>query len=178
MARKRPARQRQYQASQTTLLIVGEGADDQAFIKHMQKQLRSPQSSIKPKIEKQSGGSPGNIIDNAARKYAHQDFDQRFIVLDTDVLPSQQQRDKAQKHGFHLIFWSPTCLEGALLEVLGERVNDHETAQQLKARLHPRLAGQHTEKTAYAGLFPRPVLEETTQPSVVEVRSALAGQLT
>lgn len=177
MARKRPSRQRQHQASQTTLLIVGEGADDQAFIKHMQKQLRSPQSSIKPKIEKQSGGSPGNIIDNAARKYAHQDFDQRFIVLDADVLPNQQQRDKAQKQGFRLIFWSPTCLEGALLDVLNERVRDHETAQQLKVRLHPRLSGHHTEKAAYAVLFTREVLAAATNPSVVEVRTALAGQL-
>ncbi|SER53261.1 hypothetical protein SAMN04487958_101470 [Vreelandella subterranea] len=177
MARKHPARQRPRQASQTTLLIVGEGADDQAFIKHMHQQLRSLQSRIKPRIEKQSGGSPGNIIDNAARKYAHQDFDRRFIVLDSDIALSQQQHDKARKQGFRLILWSPTCLEGALLEVLGERVNAHEAAQQLKDRLHPRLAGHHTEKAAYAGLFPRPVLEAATNTSVVDVRNALAGQL-
>ncbi|MDR5874312.1 hypothetical protein [Vreelandella gomseomensis] len=176
MARKHTTRKRPRQVSQTTLLIVGEGADDQAFIKHMHQQLRSPQSCIKPRIEKQSGGSPGNIIDNAARKYDSQDFDRRFIVLDADVPLTQQQRDKARKQGFRLILWSPTCLEGALLETLDERVNDHETAQQLKDRLHPRLAAHHTEPAAYAGLFPRPVLQAATNASVVDVRSALAEQ--
>ncbi|MBE0462298.1 MAG: hypothetical protein ACTIDY_02525 [Halomonadaceae bacterium] len=177
MARKHASRKRpQHQASQTTLLVVGEGPDDQAFIKHMYGQLRASQA-IRPKIEKQSGGSPGNIIDNAARKYAHQDFDQRFIVLDSDVAISQQERDKARKQGFRLILWSPTCLEGALLEVLGERVNDHETAQQLKARLHPQLAAHHTEPGAYAVLFSRPVLQAATNASVIEVGRALTGQL-
>ncbi|SJN14282.1 hypothetical protein CZ787_14365 [Halomonas citrativorans] len=177
MARKHTARKRsQHQASQTTLLVVGEGPDDQAFIKHMHGQLRVSRT-IRPKIEKQSGGSPGNIIDNAARKYASQDFDQRFIVLDSDIALSQQERDRARRYGFRLILWSPICLEGALLEVLGERVRDHETAQQLKARLHPQLTGHHTEKAAYAVLFPYEVLEAATNPSVAEVRTALAGQL-
>ncbi|UDM07285.1 hypothetical protein LG409_18310 [Halomonas sp. NyZ770] len=175
MARKHTARQRQ--AKQTTLLIVGEGPDDAAFIKHMYQQFR-PSKCIRPTIKPASGGSPGNIIDVAARKYAHQDFDQRFIVLDSDIALSQQQHDKARKQGFRLILWSPICLEGALLDVLGERVNDYETAQRLKDRLHPRLAGHHTEQAAYAELFLREVLEATTNPSVVEVRTALTGQFT
>ncbi|MDR5899439.1 hypothetical protein QC823_10610 [Halomonas vilamensis] len=177
MARKRISQHRQRQASKTTLLIVGEGADDQAFIKHMHQQLRQRQSGIKPKIEKQSGGSPGNIIDNATRKYVHQDFDQRFIVLDADVPLSQQERDKARKNGYCLILWAPTCLEGALLEVLGERVGAHETAQQLKNRLHPRLNGNHTQPEAYSELFPGAVLQISGNDSVNTVRSALAGQL-
>ncbi|RUR30175.1 hypothetical protein ELY33_10185 [Vreelandella andesensis] len=176
MARKRPQRSHKRQAKKTTLLIVGEGADDQAFIKHMQQQLLQRHSGIKPTIEKQSGGSPGNIIDNATRKYAHQGFDQRFIVLDADIPPSQQERDKARKNGYSLIFWAPTCLEGALLDVLGEGVNAHETAQQLKSRLHPRLNGTHTCPVAYAALFPKTVIEETTNESVVAVKRALVQE--
>ncbi|AMQ89118.1 hypothetical protein [Marinobacter sp. LQ44] len=59
---------------------------------------------------KQSGGSPGNIITNAARKYGHLPFDQRFFVLDSDIPISQQDHDKAKKHGYHIILWSPICL--------------------------------------------------------------------
>ncbi|WP_210433182.1 hypothetical protein [Vreelandella massiliensis] len=173
MARKRSQRNPNRHVIKTALLIVGEGPDDQAFIKHMHQQLRQRHSGIKAKIEKQSGGSPGNIIDNATRKYAHQDFDQRFIVLDADIPPSQQERDKARKNGYSLIFWAPTCLEGALLDSLGERVNAHETAQQLKDRLHPRLNGDHTRPDAYTALFPKAVLEKTTNKSVVAVKRAL-----
>jgi hypothetical protein len=60
-----------------------------------------------------------------------------------------------------------------LLEVLGERVGEHETSQGLKARLHPRLAGAHTEAAAYAPLFPQRVLDDATNGSVVAVRDLL-----
>ncbi|MDQ7733892.1 hypothetical protein QT231_14360 [Halomonas sp. SpR1] len=178
MARKHTHQRRHRQTSKTALLIVGEGPDDQAFVKHMHQQFRTDYADIKPTIEKQSGGSPGNIITNATRKYGHLAFDQRFLVLDADVPPTQQDRDKAIKHDYKIILWSPTCLEGALLDVLGEGVNDHETAQQLKSRLHPRLAGTHTQSAAYAVLFPRAVLQASENISVNTVRNALAGQLT
>lgn len=177
MARKHTHQRRHRQASKTALLIVGEGPDDQAFIKHMHQLFRSDYTDVKPTIEKQSGGSPGNIITNATRKYGHLAFDQRFLVMDADVPPTQQDRDKASKYGYKIILWSPTCLEGALLEVLGERVIGHETAQQLKNRLHPRLAGNHTQPAAYAVLFPRAVLQASENISVNTVRNALAGQL-
>ncbi|WP_156510001.1 hypothetical protein [Marinobacter sp. LQ44] len=54
MARKRTQRNQHRQASRTTLLIVGEGPDDQAFIKHMNQQFRADNAGVKPMIEKQS----------------------------------------------------------------------------------------------------------------------------
>ncbi|MGP9676874.1 MULTISPECIES: hypothetical protein [unclassified Halomonas] len=173
MARKRPLRQQNRQSSKTTLLIVGEGADDQAFIKNMHQMCRTDHSDIRPKIEKQSGGSPGNIIDNVTRKYSHQAFDQRFIVLDADVPLSQQERDRARKHGYQIILWAPVCLEGALLEVLGERVDENEVATSLKRRLHPLLDGPHTDSKAYRCLFSRAVLEQATNESVVSVKKVI-----
>lgn len=173
MARKHIQRNRHRQASRTTLLIVGEGPDDQAFIKHMNHQFRADNAGVKPTIEKQSGGSPGNIITNAARKYDHLPFDQRFLVLDSDIPISQQDHDKAKRHGYRIILWSPVCLEGALLDVLGEKVNDDDASASLKKRLHPLLDGHHTDRKAYRVRFPRGVLERATNESVVAVRKAL-----
>lgn len=173
MARKRISRNRNRQASKTTLLIVGEGADDQAFIKHMSQQLRTGTTSVKPRIEKQTGGSPGNIITNAVRKYGHLPFDQRFLVVDADIPLSQQEYDKARAHGYRVILWAPVCLEGALLEVLDERVGGHDTAMSLKKRLHPLLDGSHTDSAAYKHRFPRAVLEKAVNESVVTVRQVL-----
>lgn len=173
MARKRISRNRNRQASKTTLLIVGEGADDQAFIKHMNQQFRADNPDIKPRIEKQSGGSPGNIITNAVRKYEHLQFDQRFFVVDSDIPLTQQEYDKARAHGYRVILWAPVCLEGALLEVLGERVGGHDAAMSLKRRLHPLLDGSHTDSTAYKHRFPRAVLEKAVNESVVTVRQVL-----
>ncbi|WP_150305251.1 hypothetical protein [Pseudomonas saliphila] len=173
MARKHTQRIPGRQASKTTLLIVGEGPDDQAFIKHMNQQFRVENPSVKPTIEKQSGGSPGNIITNAARKYGHLPFDQRLLVLDSDIPITQQDYDKARKHGYRIILWAPVCLEGALLDVLGEKVDDDDAAASLKRRLHPLLDGTHTESAAYRNVFPKVVLEQATNESVVSVKNAL-----
>lgn len=173
MARKRNHHKQQRLVSKTTLLIVGEGADDQAFIKHMNQQINADNDGIKPTIEKQSGGSPGNIITNATRKYDHLPFDQRYIILDSDIPLTQQDRDKARKHGYHIIEWTPVCLEGALLEVLGERVANNAQAAALKARLHPLLDGPHTDSKSYRQRFSRGVLDAATNTSVVAVRKAL-----
>lgn len=173
MARKRTQRNTHRQASKTTLLIVGEGPDDQAFIKHMSQQFRADNHGLKATIEKQSGGSPGNIITNAARKYGHLPFDQRFFVLDSDVKVSQQDYDKARKNGYRIILWHPVCLEGALLDVLNETVDDNEAAVSLKKRLHPLLDGPHTESRAYRQRFTKAVLEQATNDSVATVRKAL-----
>ena len=96
-------------------------------------------------------------------------------MLDSDIPPSAAEVKQARSAGYQIILWSPQCLEGALLEVLGERVGEHETSQGLKARLHPRLAGAHTAVAAYAPLFPQAVLDVATNGSVVAVRGLLLG---
>lgn len=176
MARKHVQPNRSRPTSKTTLLIVGEGPDDQAFIKHMNQELRADNRGIRPRIEKQSGGSPGNIITNAVRKYEHQSFDQRYFVLDSDITISQQDHDKAKKYGYRIIQWSPVCLEGALLDVLGEKVSSNEPAASLKKRLHPLLDGHHTNSKAYQSRFPSAVLEAATNESVVAVKRALVQE--
>lgn len=177
MARKKTSRsdRKGKQPKHTTLLVVGEGQDDQAVIKHINQECRDESTAIKPCIEKQSGGSPGNIITNAARKYEHISYDRRYIVLDSDVAIPQQDHDKARKHGYDIILWRPTSLEGALLDVLNEKVLAHETSQQLKTRLHPRLDGKPDQPASYRVLFPRTVLEQSRNDSVNRIRDVLLG---
>ena len=65
-------------AQHTTLLVIGEGADDQAFINHM-KGLYCPRGCGRSaKIEAGDGGSPGNIITTAIRAFKGVDYDRRF----------------------------------------------------------------------------------------------------
>jgi len=175
MKRNRNLRSTVRQAKKTTLLIVGEGPADQAFLKHLHQQFRDTDSALRPKIEKQSGGSPGNMLSNAIRKYRNDDYDHRFLVLDSDVVISQQDRDKARQKGYQILLWSPVCLEGALLDLLGEKIGAQETAQQLKARLHPRLSGKASEQRAYQLLFTKEVLEAASNDSINQLRGILTG---
>lgn len=160
----------------TALLIVGEGLDDQAFIRHMNSEFREEGTEIRAKIFSDSGGSPKSVISNTTRKYKNNEYDLRYIVLDSDLPIEAKSQQLAEKHGYTIILWNPQCLEGTLLDVLGERVDPADTSQSLKARLHPMLDCHHTEPGAYASRFPKPVLEEATNSSIVSVRDALTGK--
>ncbi len=159
----------------TSLLVVGEGADDKAFIDHMKSIFCPRRCGRTAKIEAGDGGSAGNIIQNAIRSFKTEDFDKRYLVLDSDVPPTDAEIKKAYHNGYKIILWSPQCLEGALLDVLGERVNTHETSRGLKKRLHPRLDGKHTAASSYKTLFPQAIIESTHNASVTSVKDILLG---
>ncbi|HEY6527240.1 MAG TPA: hypothetical protein VIZ65_01000 [Cellvibrionaceae bacterium] len=171
--RRKGSRLAQYSVLKTTLLVVGEGADDKAFITHMKNVFCPRGCGLSVKVEAGDGGSPGNIITNAMRSFKSAEYGRRILILDADVPPTDVQRKKASDGGYEIILWSPQCLEGALLDVLGERVAQYETSQELKDRLHPKLKAYHTDPKAYEPLFPKTVLEETENYSVAKVRTYL-----
>lgn len=121
---KRAVRKGPRNLMRSTLLVVGEGADDRAFITHM-KQLYCPRDSgMSVKVEAGDGGSPGNVITHAIRKYQGKDYDRRLFVLDADLPPDEADYKRATKEGYEIILWQPQCLEGALLDSLGEPVGN------------------------------------------------------
>ncbi len=168
-----PGKQRH--VSLTTLLIVGEGSDDKAFIDHVKSLFHQRHSGRKVTVKAGDGGSPGNIITHASRAYKSEDYNRRYLVLDADIPPTAADEKNARAAGYQIILWRPQCLEGALLDVLGERVQEDESSQDLKQRLHPRLAGPHTRSGSYALLFTQPVLAATQNTSVAAVRDLLQG---
>lgn len=159
--------------SLTTLLIVGEGSDDKAFIDHLKSLFNQRDSGRKITIKTGDGGSPGNIITHASRAYQADDYNQRYLVLDADIPPTEADLKKARLAGYCIVLWRPQCLEGALLDVLGEAVQAHENSQALKQRLHPKLAGPHTQPSAYAQLFTKAVVQNSRNQAVAAVRDLL-----
>lgn len=144
---------------QTTLIMVGEGPHDKAFLKHMQSVFDNRESGQRIRVESADGGSPKNIIRSTIKKCHHADFDRRYILIDSDVTITQQDRDIARRHKIELIESKPLCLEGMLLEVIG--IQAPGTSQQCKNILHPKLSGSPTQASAYAKLFSYEVLSES-----------------
>ena len=167
---------RRHSAAKAALLVVGEGPDDKAFLNHIKSLYYVRGCGYTVKVEAGDGGSPGNIITNAIRSFKAFDYKCRFIVLDSDLPPTAAEIKKAERAGYTIIQWEPQCLEGSLLEVLGEKVNEHETSQNLKSRLHAKISGKHTDPNAYASLFTKSVLEAATNDSVKAVISALNNE--
>lgn len=157
-----------------TLLIIGEGTHEKAFLLHM-KSIYDGENNQTIKVDAASGGSPIEIIDETLRKYNHADYDKKVILLDADVTIRQQDRDKARKHKIELIVSNPICLEGMLLELLGHNVTAYSSAIACKNRLHPLLSGLPTKPSSYAQIFPKSVLDTTTKDQIVRLKNLMSN---
>lgn len=155
------------------LIVVGEGPQDKAFLNYMKSLHDIRESGQTVTISSADGGSPGDIINTVIRKHRHTDFDERYVLLDSDVPISQQVRAKAKKQKIVLIESTPHCLEGMLLDVLGQFIPS--TSKACKAAMHPQLSSEPTNPKAYAALFPQSVLDDSTKKQIVTLRHAITN---
>jgi hypothetical protein len=94
----------------STLIIVGEGACEKAFLSHL-KGLYSHNTEQKIKLESADGGSPEDIVRTAIKKTKHIDYDRKYILIDSKTIAM------AKKAKIIIILSKPLCLEGMILEV-------------------------------------------------------------
>lgn len=160
----------------TTLLIVGEGIHDKAFINYLKHLYDSRDNNQKISVHSADGGSPNDILRTTMKKYKHTDFQKTYILIDSDVLINQQTRDLARRNKITLIESTPVCLEGMLLTVLGEKVRLGDTSDACKARLHHRLDGHPASKDSYSILFPKTLLDETKIAQIIELRELISNR--
>lgn len=163
---------KQRKAQLATLLAVGEGPADKAFINHL-KDLYSKNTGQRVTVEAEDGGSPATMIRNVIRKHRHADYDRRVLVLDEDVPILEPDIAKARKANIELIISTPVCLEGMLLRVLEQQVPNGATATFCKNQLHPQLSGRETRRESYRELFPKPVIDNTTKEQIVRLRQLM-----
>lgn len=160
-------------AKLATLLIVGEGPIDKAFINHMKGLYGGQHTGQKVKVDSADGGSPADIIETTIRKYRHAHYDKRFILIDEDVPIRQQDYDSARKAKIELVVSKPICLEGMLLDVLEQDIPS--TNAGCKASLHPQLSGSPRQPESYTDKFPKAVLDVTPKEQIVMLRKFIAN---
>lgn len=169
MAKKRTI----HHSKKTTLIIVGEGLHEKAFLTHMKNLYDQRDSRQTVKIDTGNGGSPHDIIKNTIKKTSHLAFDRKYILMDSDVAIAQKDLAEAFKKGIVVLLSEPICLEGMLLDILGERIPT--TASQCKSLLHPKLDGKPTEAKSYVVIFPKPILDKSTKITIEQLRAILAN---
>lgn len=115
MSRTNPSRKKPC-AAKKTLLIYGEGLDEKKFVEHL-RGIYAKDSGVKVSIRRGKGGSPKDIIIQAAKEFG--EFDKRVVVVDTDrgAQEVSDAREEAQGKNIELIENSP-CLEALLLSIL------------------------------------------------------------
>ena len=168
-----PRRNRTRRARKS-LLIVGEGAQDRAFVEYLKSLYDGRETGQTVKVKAGDGGSPGDLLEKMIRRYQHIAHDRRVLLLDDDVQISGTARATARRHGIEMILSSPVCLEGMLLEVLGEPVP--LKAQSCKSSLHPMLDGHPAEKRSYERSFPQSLLDQSANPALIRLRMLISNQ--
>ena len=157
----------------SSLIVVGEGPHDKAFINHMKGLYDHRESGQRVKVESADGGSPRDILKSAV-KNKHAEYDKKYVLMDSDVPISQQDRDYAEKKRIEIIQSTPVCLEGMLLDALGLSVpNGNNECKQV---FHRMLSGPPTEKDSYSQLFTKKMLNATTKKQLVTLKELLSNK--
>lgn len=169
MAKRKPR-----SVNKTTLLVMGEGEHDKAFLSHMKGIYHERRSGSKITLDFSSGGSPHDIIKDTVKKSLHVGYDKKFILMDSDVPVNQQDIKAAKDSGIIILYSEPLCLEGMLLSVLKQNIP--HTAQKCKSMLHPQLSDNPALPKSYDPLFSKPLLDDTNHATVVTLRLLLGDK--
>lgn len=157
----------------STLIIVGEGAHEKAFLSHL-KSLYAANTGQKVKIDSADGGSPQDIVRTAVKKSRHIDYDRKFILMDSDIAVDDATIRMAKDNNITIILSEPLCLEGMLLDFLGLSVP--ATSKKCKSLLHPKLDGNPAEKSSYTSLINKGLLENSDKKQIILLLNILQNR--
>jgi len=139
-----------------TLLIVGEGDSEEAFLKHLRDLYCSGGAGVAVTVRNAHGKGPENVIDHAARQARIYSYDARAALLDTDIPWTDKLKKDARKAKIDMVGSVP-CFEGLLLSILGKRPADQ--CADCKKAIQQLIDVDLTERQAYAKHFPKAVLD-------------------
>ena len=108
-------------AQRKTLLAVGEGKADAAFLKYLREIYCSSGKGVKVTVRNANGRGPGNVIGTAIGALRISTYDKKLCLLDTDLVWMSKNTKDAKRKKIQLIGSTP-CLEGMLLLELGKTV--------------------------------------------------------
>jgi hypothetical protein len=138
-----------------TVLFVGEGKTEIAFVKHL-KSLYQPERSPPVRIDTQDGHDAGQILRTTLKRSNSEVRDTFVCLYDLDKALPVGDLVKARRKKFVLIGSEP-CIEGFMLDVLN-KTRPHLT-RDCKHKMHPLLGGKETDPESYK-LFTKVLLEQ------------------
>jgi len=133
--------------AQRTLLIVGEGRHEEAFLNHL-KQLYVPRGcGLTVTIKNARGKGALHVIEWTIRQIANADFDTVATLLDTDTDWDAKAKKLATKNKI-LVLKSEPCFEAMMLRLIGKSaIGDTRT---LKRQFAPLVNNDATQRENYA----------------------------
>ncbi|OAH96649.1 hypothetical protein A1353_03190 [Methylomonas methanica] len=142
MSKSRPQKQ--------TLLLVGEGHDEEAFLKYLKSQLVGREVGLEVKIKNAKGKGAKHVVEWTIRQAKNADYDKVAVLLDTDKdwTPAVKKQAKSKKI---IVLESEPCFEAMLLRLYG--VTPERDSKKLKRQFEPYVNNVATNSVNYAEYF-------------------------
>ncbi|MDQ1363379.1 MAG: hypothetical protein QG652_1240 [Pseudomonadota bacterium] len=136
--------------AQRTILMVGEGYDEVAFLNHLKKLYVQRGCGLSVTVKNARGKGARHVIEWTARQIANIKYDVVAALLDTDVDWNAATEKMAGRNKIQVLKSEP-CFEAMLLRMLSKPAND--AAPVLKKRFAPLVNGDATQADNYATNF-------------------------
>jgi hypothetical protein len=147
-----------------TLLIVGEGDTEVAFLHHV-KALYAPRGcGLRVSIKNAHGKGAKHVVEWTAKQRGIADFDTVAALLDTDQDWSDSVAKKA-KSARILVLKSEPLFEAMMLRLLGQ--SDVGDSKTLKSRFAPLVDNDPLRPENYAAHFGRQCLDSNTAEATI-----------
>lgn len=138
-----------------TLLLVGEGATEEAFLRHV-KGIYAPRGAgLKVTIKNAHGKGAQHVVEWTKRQMGIANYDSVAALLDTDKDWSQAVAKKAKSSRIRVLKSEP-LFEAMMLRLIGQ--SDIGDSKTLKARLAPFVGNDPLRPENYAMRFDRQCL--------------------
>ena len=142
--------------AQRTLLIVGEGYHEVAFLTHVKQLYVQRGCGLAVTIKNARGKGAMHVIDCAIKLSANVAYDTVAAMLDTDKDWSPVVERQAREKGIQVMA-SETCFDAVMLRLLGQPAKGN--AKTLKKRLASYVKNDATISQSYAEHFGKACLE-------------------
>lgn len=136
--------------AQRTLLIVGEGRHEEAFLNHLKKLYVLRGCGLSVSIKNARGKGALHVINWTARQIANVDYDAVAALLDTDADWNAKTEKLARTKKIQVLKSEP-CFEAMMLRLIGKSaIGD---AHALKKQFAPFVNNDATQRDHYAPNF-------------------------
>lgn len=154
-----------FRHTKKTVLIVGEGPTEKAFLQYLKDMYVTREMDIAVKVECGSGGSPKSVVEKAVRLKGSRAYDKCFVLVDADLpfeTDGELEKRMRKKPRIEILNATP-CIEGLLLAILDSNFSQQATTSDESKRIFETKhlpEDKKTDKRSYERIFSKQVIEE------------------
>lgn len=152
--------------TKVTILIVGEGPTEKAFLQYLKELYILRDDNLSVKVESGTGGSPATIVQKAIRLRASRGYDKCYVLMDADVPLETDFKlaDRMKKRPRIEVLNATPCIEGLFLAILNQSSFSQASAttDYCKREFETKYmaSDRKTDKRSYIDKFPKTLLDE------------------